>query len=421
MASTYTANTGIEKPGSGEQSGTWGTTTNTNFDIIDQGLHGVGTLTLTGPTAQITTSDGAASLGQYTAIILNGSPGQQCTITITPNDQTKVFLIYNSTNQTAVFSQSNSGANATVLAGRFAWIYADGAGNSAAVVATAFVPADGTVTSASIADGSIATVDLANGAVTSTKILSGTIQGSDIASNTIGSGNIIDGTIINADISGSAAIAFSKMANLTASRALVSDGNGDVSAASVTSTELGYLSGVTSSVQTQLNNVSVMPNNIAFYTTAGNHSLTLPSGTGAVLITAAGGGGGGGTRGPGGGNTAYNGGGGGDSTVTGPVGINMRAKGGSGGNGDGSYSGPFSTGDSGGAVFVGGGGAGGAQDGNFDITGNEGRKGNLVKTYVKNAGLSGGTLSISVGGGGASSGVDSSQPGAGGFVEVWYW
>ena len=33
MASTYTTNTGIEKPGSGEQSGTWGDTTNTNFDI----------------------------------------------------------------------------------------------------------------------------------------------------------------------------------------------------------------------------------------------------------------------------------------------------------------------------------------------------------------------------------------------------
>jgi hypothetical protein len=35
MASTYTANTGIEKIGSGEQAGTWGTTTNRNFDIID--------------------------------------------------------------------------------------------------------------------------------------------------------------------------------------------------------------------------------------------------------------------------------------------------------------------------------------------------------------------------------------------------
>lgn len=41
--------------------------------------------------------------------------------------------------------------------------------------------------------------------------------------------------------------------NLTASRALVSDGNGKVSVSAVTSTELGYLDGVTSAIQTQLN------------------------------------------------------------------------------------------------------------------------------------------------------------------------
>jgi hypothetical protein len=41
--------------------------------------------------------------------------------------------------------------------------------------------------------------------------------------------------------------------NLTASRVLVSDGSGKVATNTVTSTELGYLSGVTSSIQTQLN------------------------------------------------------------------------------------------------------------------------------------------------------------------------
>jgi hypothetical protein len=41
--------------------------------------------------------------------------------------------------------------------------------------------------------------------------------------------------------------------DLTASRALVSDGSGKVAVSSVTSTELGYVSGVTSAVQTQLN------------------------------------------------------------------------------------------------------------------------------------------------------------------------
>ena len=38
----------------------------------------------------------------------------------------------------------------------------------------------------------------------------------------------------------------------TASRALVSDSNGDVSAATTTSTEIGYVNGVTSAIQTQL-------------------------------------------------------------------------------------------------------------------------------------------------------------------------
>ena len=48
-------------------------------------------------------------------------------------------------------------------------------------------------------------------------------------------------------------IAHNKMAALTASRALESNGSGVVSASSVSSTELGYVSGVTSAIQTQIN------------------------------------------------------------------------------------------------------------------------------------------------------------------------
>ena len=71
---------------------------------------------------------------------------------------------------------------------------------------------------------------------------------------TISSGTaaIGSGVIVNADINASAAIEFSKMENLTASRALVSDGNGDVSVSAVTATEIGYLDGVSSAIQTQL-------------------------------------------------------------------------------------------------------------------------------------------------------------------------
>ena len=132
MASTYTTNTGIEKPGSGEQSGTWGTTTNNNFDIIDRAINGVGSITLSGTTTTLTTTDGTLSDGGYKVLILGGSPSGTNTITITPNDQSKVYLVFNNTNQTATFTQG-SGANANVPAGKSVWIFADGAGSGAIV------------------------------------------------------------------------------------------------------------------------------------------------------------------------------------------------------------------------------------------------------------------------------------------------
>lgn len=61
------------------------------------------------------------------------------------------------------------------------------------------------------------------------------------------------GLIVDADINAAAAIAYSKLAALTASRLLVSSAGGVVSVSAVTATEAGYLSGVTSAIQTQLN------------------------------------------------------------------------------------------------------------------------------------------------------------------------
>jgi hypothetical protein len=65
MPSTYTTNGGIEKIASGEQSGTWGDTTNTNFDILDRITNGVGTINLSssGAAHTLTTTDGTLSAG----------------------------------------------------------------------------------------------------------------------------------------------------------------------------------------------------------------------------------------------------------------------------------------------------------------------------------------------------------------------
>jgi hypothetical protein len=132
MASTYTSNTGIEKPGTGEQSGTWGATTNTNFDIIDRAINGVGAITLSGTTHTLTTTDGTLSDGMYKVLLLGGTPSGTNTITIAPNDAAKVYLVNNTTSQTATFTQG-TGGDVSISAGASAWIYADGAGAGAQV------------------------------------------------------------------------------------------------------------------------------------------------------------------------------------------------------------------------------------------------------------------------------------------------
>jgi len=132
MASTYTANIGVEKIGSGEQSGTWGTTTNTNFDIIDRAINGVGAITLSGTSHTLTTSDGILSEGGNKVLVLGGSPSGTNTITISPNDQDKMFFVHNNSGQTATFTQG-SGGNVSIPDGSKGFIFADGAGSGAKV------------------------------------------------------------------------------------------------------------------------------------------------------------------------------------------------------------------------------------------------------------------------------------------------
>ena len=132
MASTYTSNNGIEKPAPGDQEGEWGATLNTNFDIIDRVLSGVGSVSLSGTTHTLTTTDGTLTDGMYKVLVLGGSPSGTNTITISPNDQDKLYFVVNSSGQTATFTQG-SGSNVSIATGAFNIIYADGGGDSAAV------------------------------------------------------------------------------------------------------------------------------------------------------------------------------------------------------------------------------------------------------------------------------------------------
>ncbi len=67
----------------------------------------------------------------------------------------------------------------------------------------------------------------------------------DISVNNAGVSAISSGVVVNDDVSASAAIAVSKLAALTASKAVVTNGSGVLTPATTTSTEIGYLAGVT--------------------------------------------------------------------------------------------------------------------------------------------------------------------------------
>lgn len=74
----------------------------------------------------------------------------------------------------------------------------------------------------------------------------------EINGTTAGGLVIKTNVIVNAQINSAAGIEFSKMESLTANRALVSSGTGEVSTSATTDTEIGFVSGVTSAIQTQL-------------------------------------------------------------------------------------------------------------------------------------------------------------------------
>jgi hypothetical protein len=146
MASTFTTNFGFEAVSTGDQAGTWGTTTNFNLDILDRiasykaiALSDASTATLT--IREASPAEGTENLqnGMYRVIKYTGTLSQNCTITIAPNTSAAWFIFENATTDAGssgpyslIFSQG-SGANVTLQNGKNAIVYCDGAGGGAVV------------------------------------------------------------------------------------------------------------------------------------------------------------------------------------------------------------------------------------------------------------------------------------------------
>lgn len=231
MASTYDNNLRLNEMGTGDQSGTWGSVTNTNLELIAEAFSYQTEATFDSDGDKTATiGDGVSDKyrAMYIKVTSTTSLSTTRTLNIAPNTVSKMFIIENATTggQSISISQG-SGASVTIANGATKIVITDGLG-SGAVVYDALDKLD--LSSNVTIGGSTLSSQIANfiTASSTTTFTNKTIDAD-------GTGNSIT-NIEDANIKSSAAIDSAKIANGT-----------------VSNTEFQYLNGVTSAIQTQLN------------------------------------------------------------------------------------------------------------------------------------------------------------------------
>ena len=138
---TYVNDLRLKEIGTGESSGTWGSETNTNLELIGEAL-GFGTeaITTNADTHTTTVADGSTDPGRAMYLKYTGALDSNCTITIAPNTMSRMHFIENATTDSgssgpySIIISQGTGANVTIPNGDVKAVYLDGAGSGAAVV-----------------------------------------------------------------------------------------------------------------------------------------------------------------------------------------------------------------------------------------------------------------------------------------------
>ena len=140
MASTYSPILKLELIGNGDQSGTWGTTTNTNLGtLIEQAIAGTASIDVTSGNVTLTDLNGISDQARCAAILVSGTPGVSRNI-IAPA-LSKLYVISNGSNAAVVIKTSSS-TGYTIPTGNTVLVYFNGtdfilAGQASATTNTA--------------------------------------------------------------------------------------------------------------------------------------------------------------------------------------------------------------------------------------------------------------------------------------------
>ena len=133
---TYVNDLRLSELATGEGSGTWGTTTNTNLELVAEAFSfGTEAITTNADTHTTTIADGSTDPGRSLFLKYTGTLDSTCTITIGPNTVSKLWFIENATSGSqSIIIKQGSGATVTIPTGQTKAIYSDGAGSGGAMV-----------------------------------------------------------------------------------------------------------------------------------------------------------------------------------------------------------------------------------------------------------------------------------------------
>ena len=126
MASSYTTSLKIQQIANGEQSGYWGTTTDTNWTLIEQAVAGVQTITMANANYTLSNLNGVLDEARNMVLVVQGTNSGIYQV-IAPLNQPKMYVVYNNTTGGyAITIGASSGSVITVPNGVTAQVYTDG-------------------------------------------------------------------------------------------------------------------------------------------------------------------------------------------------------------------------------------------------------------------------------------------------------
>ena len=258
MASSYTTSLKIQEIGNGEQASVWGSTTNTNWQLIEQAVAGVQTITMSNANYTLTNLNGVLDEARNMVLVVQGTNSGIYQV-VAPLNQPKMYVIYNNTTGGyAITIGASSGSVITIPNGVTAQVYTDGTNFYSAQTGSAGnFTVNGTLTASGVTDtGSLSAASLSvsgastftgaaslNGGGTSTTPTTGDnstkiattafVQASTgslgtMASQNANNVNITGGTITNATVNGNAVGSNSVGARTVSSSAPSGGSNGDI-------------------------------------------------------------------------------------------------------------------------------------------------------------------------------------------------